>query len=31
MHCLAKMRLVMQQAKKGIDVGTDWRDDAHWP
>ncbi|KAF2032315.1 hypothetical protein EK21DRAFT_61142 [Setomelanomma holmii] len=31
MHCLAKMRMVLQLAKEGTDIGTDWRDDAHWP
>ncbi|KKA18174.1 hypothetical protein T310_7873 [Rasamsonia emersonii CBS 393.64] len=31
LHCLAKMRLALQQAREGIDIGVDWRDDAHWP
>ncbi|KAK2742662.1 hypothetical protein FQN55_007781 [Onygenales sp. PD_40] len=31
MHCLAKMRLALQQAQEGLDVGVDWKDDAHWP
>ncbi|ORY18124.1 hypothetical protein BCR34DRAFT_583060 [Clohesyomyces aquaticus] len=31
MHCLAKMRMVLQLAREGVDIGVDWRDDAHWP
>ncbi|KAH7380634.1 hypothetical protein BKA66DRAFT_126286 [Pyrenochaeta sp. MPI-SDFR-AT-0127] len=31
MHCLAGMRRALQLAKEGVDIGTDWRDDAHWP
>ncbi|KAF2493674.1 hypothetical protein BU16DRAFT_465495 [Lophium mytilinum] len=32
MHCLATMRVALQHAREGlIDIGVDWRDDAHWP
>lgn len=31
MHCLAKMRMTLQQAREGIAIGVDWTDDAHWP
>ncbi|KAF2464343.1 uncharacterized protein BDR25DRAFT_346819 [Lindgomyces ingoldianus] len=31
MHCLAKMRMTLQLAREGVDIGVDWRDDAHWP
>ncbi|OAL73382.1 O-methyltransferase [Trichophyton violaceum] len=31
LHCLAKMRLTLQQAREGVDIGVGWRDDAHWP
>lgn len=31
MHCLAKMRMALQQSREGIDIGEDWMADAHWP
>ena len=31
MHCLAKMRMVMQQSREGVKIGEDWMDDSHWP
>ncbi|KUJ12587.1 uncharacterized protein LY89DRAFT_757131 [Mollisia scopiformis] len=31
MHCLAKMRMTLQRAREGEDIGEDWKDDAHWP
>ncbi|KAF2734830.1 hypothetical protein EJ04DRAFT_436364 [Polyplosphaeria fusca] len=31
MHCLAKLRLVLQEAREGIKPGLDWKNDAHWP
>lgn len=31
MHCLAKMRMALQQAREGEEIGIDWTADAHWP
>lgn len=31
MHCLAKLRLTLQEAREGIMPGKDYKDDAHWP
>jgi hypothetical protein len=31
MHCLAKMRMALQEAREGKEIGKDWTDDAHWP
>lgn len=31
MHCSAKMRMTLQQAREGLDIGEDWKEDSHWP
>lgn len=31
LHCLAAMRKALQDAREGVDIGVDYRDDGHWP
>ncbi|BDD54454.1 hypothetical protein MAP00_000072 [Monascus purpureus] len=31
LHCLASIRMALQESRENKDVGMDWRDNAHWP
>lgn len=31
LHCLSSIRMALQRASIGEDIGTDWHDDLHWP
>lgn len=31
LHCLASIRMALQESKENKDIGMDWRDNAHWP
>jgi hypothetical protein len=31
LHCLTSLRVALQRASRGEDIGVDWRDDVHWP
>lgn len=31
LHCLASMRKALQDAREGVDIGVDYRDNGHWP
>lgn len=31
LHCLSSLRMALQKASNGEDIGVDWKDDLHWP
>lgn len=31
LHCLSSLRMALQKASNGENIGVDWTDDLHWP